>query len=246
MSLFGPAPPHAELSPPLHREGSVLASPRRRYNDKCRAFTLIELLVVIAIISILAAILFPAFAKARERSRQSVCISNLKQLGLAMEQYTADWDETLPWAILNADYNKPADDPVNQPNHPEKIRAKLDRYVKSPGIFQCLSDSTPGPLGPKDADTAMSMFELVGNSYWYPATTFGIVPIRAGIEVGAFKEPSETGVLSETAPWHHMVHSGTPDVYKEESRFNTLYLDGHVKSLTLSLWNTAMKSVPGG
>jgi len=61
-----------------------------------RGFTLIELLVVIAIISILAAILFPVFATAREKARQTACLSNLKQIGLAMAQYTEDYDETYP------------------------------------------------------------------------------------------------------------------------------------------------------
>ncbi|MBC7804772.1 MAG: DUF1559 domain-containing protein [Akkermansiaceae bacterium] len=60
------------------------------------AFTLIELLVVIAIIAILAAILFPVFARAREKARQTTCLSNEKQIGLAMMQYVSDYDETLP------------------------------------------------------------------------------------------------------------------------------------------------------
>lgn len=64
--------------------------------QKRKGFTLIELLVVIAIIAILAAILFPVFAKAREKARQSSCASNLKQLGLGIMQYTQDYDETYP------------------------------------------------------------------------------------------------------------------------------------------------------
>jgi len=63
---------------------------------KASAFTLIELLVVIAIIAILAAILFPVFAQAREKARQTTCASNLKQLGLATLQYVQDYDEHMP------------------------------------------------------------------------------------------------------------------------------------------------------
>jgi prepilin-type N-terminal cleavage/methylation domain-containing protein len=58
-----------------------------------KGFTLIELLVVIAIIAILAAILFPVFAQAREKARQTVCASNLKQLGIAQQMYLQDFDE---------------------------------------------------------------------------------------------------------------------------------------------------------
>ncbi|MGQ9733315.1 MAG: prepilin-type N-terminal cleavage/methylation domain-containing protein [Candidatus Zipacnadales bacterium] len=65
-----------------------------------RGFTLIELLVVIAIIAILAAILFPVFAKAREKARQTSCLSNIKQISLAMLAYAQDYDERFSWCCV--------------------------------------------------------------------------------------------------------------------------------------------------
>src|SRR6187551_124600 len=67
---------------------------------KRTGFTLIELLVVIAIIAILAAILFPVFAQAREQARQTTCLSNFKQIGLGVMMYVQDWDETYPTSRL--------------------------------------------------------------------------------------------------------------------------------------------------
>src|SRR5690242_18281565 len=73
---------------------------------KRSAFTLIELLVVIAIIAILAAILFPVFAQAREKARQTSCISNMKQIGTGLYMYVQDYDEMLPGNDTNAEgYN---------------------------------------------------------------------------------------------------------------------------------------------
>ena len=93
------------------------------------AFTLIELLVVIAIICIIAAILFPVFAKAREKARQSACASNLKQISSAMLQYVQDYDEALPAAaffISNGNC-------ITFPQY-------LMPYTKSINIYQCPSN----------------------------------------------------------------------------------------------------------
>src|SRR5919108_973651 len=101
-------------------------------------FTLIELLVVIAIIAILAAILFPVFAQAREKARESACLSNVKQLGLALQIYAQDYDETLP--------NHAADtDNFLAPKAPANWAKALSPYAKNTQIFSCPS----APLDPR-------------------------------------------------------------------------------------------------
>jgi len=118
-----------------------------------RGFTLIELLVVIAIIAILAAILFPVFAKAREKARSSSCASNLKQIGTSMTMYTQDYDERYPGvargdqaAVTGSNYGcwvmggwiPPATD-VSQ--------GALAPYVKNKAVYICPSDIYAGNKG---------------------------------------------------------------------------------------------------
>jgi prepilin-type N-terminal cleavage/methylation domain-containing protein len=73
------------------------------FESKHRGFTLIELLVVIGIIAILAAFLFPVFARAREKARQATCVSNCRQIGMALMMYAQDHDEMMPIALAEAD-----------------------------------------------------------------------------------------------------------------------------------------------
>ncbi|MDR3709427.1 MAG: DUF1559 domain-containing protein [Capsulimonadaceae bacterium] len=105
------------------------------------AFTLIELLVAIAIIAILAAILFPVFATAREKARQTSCSSNLKQLGLGMLQYVQDNDETYPRGIggwCTAGGNPPCAWTFNNSGWAGPIYP----YVKSVNVFVCPDDTS--------------------------------------------------------------------------------------------------------
>ena len=99
-----------------------------------KGFTLIELLVVIAIISILAAVLFPVFATAREKARQSTCASNEKQIALGLIQYVQDYDELLPCGRA-AIYNPPQFSGVGW-------AAEIYSYVKSRDVFTCPDDTT--------------------------------------------------------------------------------------------------------
>ncbi len=156
------------------------------------AFTLIELLVVIAIIAILAAILFPVFAQAREKARQTSCLSNLKQLGLALNMYGQDYDGTLSqtsWELGS-------------------FKAKVhwsylvQPYVKNQQIFVCPSDTHPvtplNPLcGPNDTigvtlcDAQAPKFSYINSYNVMPAHDW-LSPAEAAIE-----KPANTVVLTE-------------------------------------------------
>ena len=101
-----------------------------------KGFTLIELLVVIAIIAVLAAILFPVFAQAREKARATTCLNNLRQLGLSIQMYAQEHDETLPYATTwNTDINLPAGSVFDCPTAPARGSASQPNYFYVGGYF---------------------------------------------------------------------------------------------------------------
>src|SRR5688572_6694098 len=127
---------------------------RRRYG-----FTLIELLVVIAIIAILAAILFPVFAQAREKARQASCTSNVKQLSLGIMMYTQDYDERMPFGYA---YNIPASSTLWY------WQDVVQPYIKNYGVYTCPSASQHtivDYLRPPDAIRVLPL-DYICNAAW--------------------------------------------------------------------------------
>jgi prepilin-type N-terminal cleavage/methylation domain-containing protein/prepilin-type processing-associated H-X9-DG protein len=122
------------------KHNNIYKESKSGVNMKNRGFTLIELLIVIAIISILAAILFPVFARARENARRSSCQSNLKQIGIGILQYTQDYDEKYPicWFLTTTAA------PLTTAS---SWGSQVYPYVKSTQVFSCPSDNAKKPPG---------------------------------------------------------------------------------------------------
>jgi prepilin-type N-terminal cleavage/methylation domain-containing protein/prepilin-type processing-associated H-X9-DG protein len=163
-----------------------------------KGFTLIELLVVIAIIAILAAILFPVFAKAREKARQITCASNMKELGTAVAMYVQDYDETYP---SGADNN-----PATPTADANGWAAQLYPYLKSTGIMKCPDDSTSN-AATTTAETVAGVTipvgtEMVPVSYGFNSNLVGLkdgalssvdLTVQAFEVSGAYAMPTVAG-----------------------------------------------------
>lgn len=150
-------------------------------SGKSRGFTLIELLVVIAIIAILASILFPAFAKAREAARKSTCQSNLKQFMLGILQYAQDNDEKMPLAISGNSQIGPKVAAVNGVQ-PFSVPEEIMPYIKSREVFHCPDDvgfnsyGSGATAGGFPIPAGTSILEAYGTSYKFTKENFSLFP----------------------------------------------------------------------
>ena len=148
-------------------------------STKPRGFTLIELLVVIAIIAILAAILFPVFQKVRENARRTACLSNEKQIGIAVIQYSQDYDEYL----ING---------TNGYGGASGWAGQLYPYVKSTGVFHCPDDSSPVLPGSNP-----SSYALNSNFAYYMGATTGCAGVHGAYTLSQLNGPAKTVMIFE-------------------------------------------------
>ena len=224
-----------------------------------RGFTLIELLVVIAIIAILAAILFPVFAKAREQARKISCLSNLKQLGIASNMYLQDYDEQFA-----SGENWHGTTPQVDANFFLGNRFQLVPYIKNEKVWLCPSDSSWA-----NSDTNAWPYTSYGTQldFWYdchywntktlsdadggaagvgavnaslsepldttkPCQSNAVVP-RQGVKLALIKTPVGKGMFFCQVGYH----AGVSDlIIPPAGQRNVVYVDGHAKYDTMKAY----------
>ncbi|MDF2440401.1 MAG: hypothetical protein JWN98_1385 [Abditibacteriota bacterium] len=247
-----------------------LPSPKKSASHRS-AFTLIELLVVIAIIAILAAILFPVFARARENARRSSCQSNAKQLGLAFMQYTQDYDERFP---IDLAWNGTVS------TASRGWMSTIQPYLKSEQIMRCPSDPYSSPNNVPIASNSSTTTQQAGGwwgginpfriSYGYnnnlsnvsQSQVTDVATTILATDVGALPNPSKPGeewvqeppgFIIDDVNKAEVLQTGGGNPAHFTGPFNrhlgtctVLWVDGHVKSAKAERIYNADISVNGG
>ncbi len=189
-----------------------------------KGFTLIELLVVIAIIAILAAILFPVFARAREKARQTSCLSNLKELGLVYQMYIGDYDEKYPMCAMQ------------RGPYAYYAYQVLDPYVKNDQIWYCPSTDPARRYAPNR--------RLVGLAPPIPGSTTDSTFLKEA----EIKCPAQKILIADTGrSWYIYNSSVTPydnpsgktyGIYPWHNNMaNVCFADGHAKACDWKKYN---------
>lgn len=223
------------------------------------AFTLVELLTVIGIIAVLAAILFPVFATVRGKARQAGCQSNLRQVGLAVQMYTQDYDGLLPYAKDASDKAVPQIWSSTSAACQQKINAMpmlhpypdttvpggfepgvLDPYIKTKDIWRCpgdtgfdFLDNNDSCNGPCTMDARPSMYERYGGSYLFQ-TSLALAQTPVDSLHGTTEDGKPVGMADVNMLFDgNGSWHGNPWAFGRKGlRYVTLFLDGHAKLLT--------------
>nr|CAA9240232.1 hypothetical protein AVDCRST_MAG63-1499 [uncultured Armatimonadetes bacterium] len=231
-------------------------------------FTLVELLTVIAIIAVLAGIIFPVFATAREKARQATCQSNLRQIGMAIQMYASDYDGQYPWAVDASDKYVPQIWPAAcRPFldaalllHPSRETVPkpgvLDPYIKNNAVWRCASDTGFDVLdnngscgGPCPMPARPTMYEKYGASYLFRteiAFRQKTVDSLTGYRL-VNGQPTDVGLAEVNVLFdgNGSWHGGR---LQPDKRYLTLFGDGHIKLLTnaqyQAAWNTEIEPSP--
>jgi len=211
------------------------------YRTPRRAFTLIELLVVIAIISILAAILFPVFAQARESARRTTCTSNLRQLGLGVRMYLQDYDDRFfpHWFMTNAYWFGRLDMRFS-PIRVLRQEGHLYPYLRNTEIQRC-----PSFQGLSDFDGATAGY---GYNVAYLTSGFG----EQGVSEATLASPARCAMFADAAnydfgrraikettsiwpPSSTVLYGYAVVHFRHQGRASILFADGHVKTAAPTL-----------